>query len=192
MDETTVDREKLRQKALTLLSGAGVPLNLRRNKMWFDGKAIAAGKKIPVDDMLHEGAHWLMAHPSRRGWVNYGLGTDPNGDTPERFRGLECTDRQIMEAGVDEEVMASGAGILMVAAIGGDYDKVLRNHQWNTQADGEKDMVKARQRLRAVGVNVPRRAYEKVQATLKTLLMWYGQPDIQADEDRRPFRDRRG
>jgi hypothetical protein len=164
------DEHNLRERALELLKKSGVPLNLRRNKVWFDGKAIAAGRKVKPEDILHEGAHWLMAHPSRRGWVNYGLGTDPDMDTPEKYRGLECRDPRVLDCQVDEEVMASGAGILMVAMIGGDYDSNLRNHSWDIQEDGAKDLIVARKRLRDAGVEIPEVAYRNVQAALKRLL----------------------
>jgi len=165
------EKRALREKAIALLKAAGVPLNLRRNKVWFDGKAIAAGPRVRYEDILHEGAHWLVADKTRRTWVNYGLGTDPNMDTPRRFQGLECKDPRFVEVMEYEEVMASGCGIIMVAMIEGDYDTNLRNHSWDCQGDdGPDDLKNCVKRLRSVGVNVPRKVLVNVGHALSRLL----------------------
>lgn len=160
-----------RTKARALLESAGVPMNTRRDKMWFDGKAIAAGPRIPVEDMLHEGGHWLMAKPRLRTVRNYGLGPDPNGDTPRRFSSPFMGGKRVggIDEGIDEEILASGAGILMLAMIGGDHESNLRNHQWDTPK-GLDDLHEVAAKLRKRGVNVPKAVVFKVRKTLTAII----------------------
>ena len=160
-------KTEIRGRALALLAAAGVPLNIRRNKMWFDGKSIAAGRRLPAEDMLHEAGHWLMAKPKLRTIRNYGLGPDPNGDTPKKYSSPFLGDEK--DGGIDEEVLASGAGILMVAMVGGDHESNLRNHQWDTRK-GVTQLQEIAVRLRKRGVKVPKAVVFKVCKTLTAIV----------------------
>jgi hypothetical protein len=142
--------------------------------MWYDGKAIAAGKRMPVEDILHEAGHWLMASVKLRKVINYGLGPDPNGDTPKRLRspfvGESSTE-------IQEEIYADGAGILLVALCDGDFRKVLVEHQWETiDEDGIDDLKESARRLSAVGVKVTEKILTLVSDDLTNLLRTPGRP----------------
>jgi hypothetical protein len=157
-----------RKKLIVLLRRLGIPLDLRRGKMWFDGRAVAAGPSIPIDDIAHEAAHWLTATPGRRLLINYGLGTDPDGN---KDSAAVLSGQRLRE----EEMLASGAGALLLALAGLPFGQVFSAHDWQS-GDGkaQRDLRRCAARLKRRGVDVSL-VLEKVDLFLRGFLTAWDQ-----------------
>ena len=72
-------------------------------------------------DTIHEIAHWIIATPERRGEVNWGLGTSPDGFfSIETYRG-----------GIyGEERRASLLGIAIERKLGLPWERTFVDHSW--------------------------------------------------------------
>ncbi|MGD9729945.1 MAG: hypothetical protein AB7L09_02390 [Nitrospira sp.] len=151
------DRQALRQRVLRFLRKHQIPYDLQRQVQWYDGRTIPAGARVDPNDILHEAAHWLIAEPKRRGVVNYGLGPDPEGCAPLPSPVLVAND-------VDEEVMASAMGILLLARMGGPFARELERHSWDTTPpnDVKRDLEEAARLAMMQGVYISDEVVDRV------------------------------
>lgn len=165
---------EFREKVLKLLDQLKVPHDTECQGMWYDGRWVAAGVKVQPEDILHEAAHWLLAEPLSRKTVNFGLGPDPHGDTPDEIKSPTlyyepATPSPHFKSRVDqEEESASALGILLVAMLGGNFKNVLEEHGWVSNDGFIPPFYKALKFLRGLGLVVPRAVESAVRETFAT------------------------
>jgi hypothetical protein len=107
--------ERHRQAALAVARRRGIrvhPAGTRCRFNW-DGSALDGGTEAYV--ILHEVAHWLLAPPSRRRRIDFGLGPGP--DTRDRAAAERAAVLPPL-ARENDEAAASLFGILWEAALG--------------------------------------------------------------------------
>lgn len=93
-----------------------------KNSYMWDGQVFRM-KKLSPSNQLHELAHWLVATPKMRTWVDFGLSGGPESgiDSKRKMPVAECQN-------YEEE--ASLLGIAYEAYLGLDFVKTLDNHEW--------------------------------------------------------------
>jgi hypothetical protein len=79
----------------------------------WDGSVIWARSESCV--LIHEIAHWQVAPPARRHYVDFGLGAGPETGRVEEANGARCVSDAVKER---EELLASLLGIFWEAALG--------------------------------------------------------------------------
>lgn len=89
-----------------------------------------------AEDLVHEVAHWLVAHPSRRMVPYFGLGHphgEFSGDCKRKLNGSyddDCKARLSGRRAAWEEYRASLLGIALFYDCGGDWVCMFEDHGW--------------------------------------------------------------
>jgi hypothetical protein len=110
-----IEAERHRQAALRLARRLGVPAHPPGTRPAFNWDGTALGPETEAYVILHEIAHFLLASPERRRFVDFGLGPGP--DTSDRGAAERAAVLPIGEREADE-AKASLLGILWEAALG--------------------------------------------------------------------------
>ena len=147
---------KLRRRILSLLRRHKIPYHAKQKEMWYDGKAIAAGLHNELD-ILHEAGHWIAA--KHRKVVNYGLGPDPDNETPKEIESPE-----LVEDTQGAEEIASALGILLTEKVKGDTKAHLDYHNWQSEKTTKcrKDLLTAKKIAEKAGIRIPSALVDRV------------------------------
>lgn len=95
-------------------------------------------------DLVHEVAHWLVAHPSRRRKQHFGLGT-PDFTYPVFPQGHVALSEGSCQ---QEEGRASLLGIGMLFDCGGNWKSMLAEHTWDESWMTRTDVKTFQRRVR--------------------------------------------
>ena len=93
----------------------------RDSYMW-DGHIFRL-KNITPSNTLHELAHWLVATPEQRGWIDFGLSAGPES-------GIDTKRKMPVSVCQTYEEEASLLGIAYEAYLGLPFVKTLDLHEW--------------------------------------------------------------
>ncbi|HVC55061.1 MAG TPA: hypothetical protein VND95_03850 [Stellaceae bacterium] len=146
--------ETHRQAALAFARGCGMvihPAGARPGCNW-DGAALDGDTEAYV--ILHEAAHFVLAPPERRAFVDFGLGPGP--DTTDRAAAERAARLPLLEREADEAA-ASLLGILWEAALGQPALASFLDQNWLEALDrsAPAHFTRVLQRLTRLGVVDP-------------------------------------
>lgn len=102
---------------------------------WNEGK-ISVFQDLTVSELLHEMAHYCVAHPAEKNKIEFGYDNNPSG------LHIDVVDdsRMTLSFGKgprDEECAASVLGILAEKVLGFTWEQTLEYHNWKQYTDGE-------------------------------------------------------
>lgn len=101
----------------------------RKGPHW-NGKTVALlnnGEYVGDSNTLHELAHWFVAAPERRPFVNFLLGASPEDRDIDVGTSVDMPYGQASA----EELVASAVGIAMEIRLGMDWKKTAEDHNWH-------------------------------------------------------------
>lgn len=123
-----------KKEILSLANKLGIPVSTRnpQDSYSWDGKTMAVNDwKIPISNVLHDIAHWLVSTPERRLIPDFGLGTGPDS-------GLFI--KEFVSDPTIEEMQASCLGILYEKVLGLGWEYTFKWHSWDNDGEFEKQI----------------------------------------------------